>query len=97
LRLTLKQEHQQLVARYNGGILPQFSSAKFAFSWPKKSIVACIGTAIVSWDLKKIVEENKPKYKIFLVGGENVVDVQPFGGDEEVMFISPNQFSTIKF
>ena len=96
MRLVISQEHQQLIANYHDGMLPEFSTAKFDLLGSKVvNIVGSIGTAIVSWNFKRIVSGKKPTYKISLVGGETVVDNQPIELTRDVLFMSENQLSMI--
>lgn len=96
IRLVLSQEHQQLVANYHNGVLPEFSTAKFELLGSRiTSIVGSIGTAIVSWDFKRIKSGKRPTYKISFVGGEVIVDDKPIEITRDVLFMSDNQLSML--
>ena len=95
-RLAIKGEHQQLVADCFDGELPPFSPAKFDVKGGKAvAIVAAIGTCLVTWDFRRIERNSQPRYSLKLVGGETVVDDQPFTATSDIMFISDNQVSVV--
>jgi hypothetical protein len=96
IRLNLSQEHQQIVANYHNGVLPEFSTAKFELLGARiVSIVGSIGTAIVSWDFKRIKSGKRPTYTISFVGGEAIVDDKPIEVTRDVLFMSDNQLAMI--
>jgi hypothetical protein len=96
-RLTIWAEHQQTVARYFSGEIPPFAPAKFEVKYGKVvAIVAAIGTALVSWDFRKIESRLLPNYKITFVGGEAIIDDEPLTGSSDLVFISDNQVSVIE-
>lgn len=96
-RLTIKPEHQQRVAEYFDGDMPPFSSAKFESKNGKVvSIVAGLGTGLISWDFKRIESGHLPTYSIKVVGREAIIDNEPFAATSDVMFISDNQVSVVE-
>jgi hypothetical protein len=96
-RLAIRPEHQQEVARYFDGAIPPFSSAKFEVKFGKVvAIVAAIGTALVSWDFRRIESQSFPTYCIKLIGGETIVDDEPLFTSSDLVIISDNQVSLVE-
>ncbi|EAY06780.1 hypothetical protein TVAG_103300 [Trichomonas vaginalis G3] len=96
MRLIINPEHQQILAKYHGGDIPVFSSVKFESRGAKPiAIVATIGTAIVSWDFKRIIEGKRPTYSISLIGGEVLVDNKPIEKTRDILFMSENQINFV--
>lgn len=96
MRLLIQPEHQQLLAKYHNGDIPVFSSVKFECRGAKiVSLVATIGTAIVSWEFRRIIEGKRPTYSMSLIGGEVLVDNKPMEKTRDILFMSENQINFV--
>ena len=95
-RLSIKPEHQQKIAQYNNNIMPKFINSKFEIQNNKIiSIIAGIGTGLIIWDFKRILDGKLPTYKIKLLGGENIIDDNSLIPGSELLIMSNNQISVI--
>ena len=96
-RLALESKDQQILINEFNGVLPQFSPAKFQEKNGRiDSIVAGIGSCLVSWDFRKIENGALPKYSIKFFGTEEIVDNDPLDATYSVMFMTNNSLSVIQ-
>jgi hypothetical protein len=94
LTLTALPQDQQAIAARNGGVLPQFTSARFDCRGGRVvSIVASLGHAILCWPFRAIENGQAPKYSIQFLQEEYIVDDMPLESTSDVLYLAPNQYS----
>jgi hypothetical protein len=95
--LTLQPRHQQQLANFFGGILPDFSSAKFDIKGGKiYSIIAGIGSALISWDFQRIERGAEPVYQIAFIDDGTVNDEHPYSLSDDLIYISDNNVASVQ-
>jgi hypothetical protein len=95
--LTLQPRHQQQLANYFGGILPDFNPAKFDVKGGRiYSIVAGIGSALISWDFMRIERGAEPVYQIAFIDDGTVNDEHPYSLSDDVFYISDNNVASVQ-
>jgi hypothetical protein len=92
--LTPRPRDQQIIAARNGGVLPEFTHARFDCRGGRVvSIIAGLGHAILSWPFRAIENGQAPAYSIQFLQREHVIDALPVESITDLLYIAPNQYS----